>query len=425
MIELDKATQNVLKDLYEKMGRNEEISISAPEYKQIQIDAIIYAGLLTKIDASTLSGWCYVVRPTYAGQMYLTKLNTSRMSKIEEFIERGIEIGKKEHKEGFGASIVGGPLFDAWLSEINIFNERYLKNHPLHDSIFTTYFHRKNINAYGDMMGYLRALAADSKLLDETPREESRENMRAVKSIDQLLSEDIERCERYLTNPADEKAGQNLYIEITGRYDSIIKEFGNGLYQYFAEQHFYDPEVSGDSLIHNIKTLLSKMTSYQAVNFPPKDNLMEVSHRTTENKRIFIVHGHDTETRDNVELFIRRLGLEPVVLSNEANQGRTIIQKFEENSDVSFAIILYTACDEGRAKGESALKNRARQNVLFEHGFFYAKLGKENVVALHESGVEIPSDLAGVLYTSLDGDWKGDLKRELKAAGFQADWTRG
>lgn len=144
-----------------------------------------------------------------------------------------------------------------------------------------------------------------------------------------------------------------------------------------------------------------------------------------DRKKVFIVHGHDDLIRDGVELFLHRLGLKPIILANEPNGGRTIIQKFTDNADVSFAIILYTACDEGRSKEEKDLKSRARQNVIFEHGYFYAKLGCGNVVALHEPRVEIPSDLSGVLYISLESDWRSELKKEMKAAGIEADWTLG
>lgn len=91
---------------------------------------------------------------------------------------------------------------------------------------------------------------------------------RSRKTIDQLIAEDIERCEQYLNHPDNEAAGQKLYVEITGKYDSIINGFGNGLYQYYADQHFYDPEVSGDSLIHNLQVLRGKLVSYQATHFP-------------------------------------------------------------------------------------------------------------------------------------------------------------
>jgi len=141
--------------------------------------------------------------------------------------------------------------------------------------------------------------------------------------------------------------------------------------------------------------------------------------------KIFIVHGHNTDTRNNVELFLCRIGLSPIILSNEANLGRTVIEKFKDFSDVSYAIILYTACDEGKAKGATELKDRARQNVLFEHGYFCSKLGRDHVAALVEHGVEIPSDLNGIIFISLDEpDWKDKVKRELKATGIEADWTR-
>ena len=144
-----------------------------------------------------------------------------------------------------------------------------------------------------------------------------------------------------------------------------------------------------------------------------------------DKKKVFVVYGHDHKTRDEVELFLRRLDLEPIILSNEANNGNTIIEKLEAHSDVSFAIILYTACDEGRANGDGELRDRARQNVVFEHGYFCAKLKRKNVVALHEPGVEVPSDLSGVLYVSLDDDWKNEVKKEMKAAEIEADWTKG
>lgn len=145
----------------------------------------------------------------------------------------------------------------------------------------------------------------------------------------------------------------------------------------------------------------------------------------TPNQKVFIVHGHDTDKRNQVELFIRRVGLDPIILCNEPSKGKTIIDKFESYSDVSFAIVLYTACDEGREKGKVELFDRARQNVVFEHGFFCSKLGRENVVALHEAGVELPGDLSGVVYISFESNWKDQLKKEMAAAGIKANWLQG
>ena len=122
---------------------------------------------------------------------------------------------------------------------------------------------------------------------------------------------------------------------------------------------------------------------------------------------------------------IRRIGLEPIILKNEANAGRTIIEKIEYFSNVGFGIVLYTACDEGRKKGTDTLHNRARQNVIFEHGYLYAKLGRGHVAALNDSDIELPSDLDGVLYIAHSAqDWKNQLMREMKDAGLKFDATK-
>jgi predicted nucleotide-binding protein len=93
-----------------------------------------------------------------------------------------------------------------------------------------------------------------------------------------------------------------------------------------------------------------------------------------------------------------------VIPHEQADSGRTIIEKFEEHaSDAGFAIVLPTADDLGKAKDATRLNPRARQNVVLEFGYFMAKLGRGRVVALHEAGVELPSDATGVLYKSLAG----------------------
>lgn len=139
--------------------------------------------------------------------------------------------------------------------------------------------------------------------------------------------------------------------------------------------------------------------------------------------RIFLVHGRNIDVRDDIELFIRRIGLTPIILSEQVNNGMTIIEKIEKYSDVSYAIVLYTPCDEGRMKGENDLNDRARQNVIFEHGYMVAKLGRHKVIALVDQGVEIPGDLSGVIYISMqDDDWKVQVMRELNSSGLQVDW---
>lgn len=142
------------------------------------------------------------------------------------------------------------------------------------------------------------------------------------------------------------------------------------------------------------------------------------------NKRnVFIVHGRDNEAKHEVSRFIETLGLKAIILHEQASSGMTIIEKIEYYSnDADFALVLYTPCDHGRGVHESKFppKSRARQNVVFEHGYLMAKLGRENVCALVKGEIETPNDISGVVYVGLDaaGGWKSEVSKELKACGY-------
>lgn len=272
MKKIDMADRDVLKNIYKKFESEGEITVSSPDYKKTLIDFFVNQGLLTKIDASTLSGWAYIIGPTHDGELTTKETGNPNFSKVEAFIEQGNAIMKEEyHVTEPGLTFpdyISGPKSDQWFNEISIFNSRTLINHPLHDQIAEVCKnHKRSLSAHEDMMGCLKALASDNVFWDETNSMENTMTIYSRKTIDQLLAEDITRCEEFLRHPND-KAGQQLYVEITSRYDSVIDNFGNGLYQYFSEQHFYDPEVSGESLIHNIRTLQGKMISYQATHYP-------------------------------------------------------------------------------------------------------------------------------------------------------------
>ncbi len=147
--------------------------------------------------------------------------------------------------------------------------------------------------------------------------------------------------------------------------------------------------------------------------------------RGSPNKKVFIVHGRDDGTKQTVARFIERLDLQPIILHERPNKGRTIITKFrEESAAVGFAVVLMTPDDLGKSVDAAELKPRARQNVVFELGFFIGSLQPERVAALVKGEVEKPSDFDGVVYISLDrGDWQTLLGQELKAAGYQFDWN--
>ncbi len=145
----------------------------------------------------------------------------------------------------------------------------------------------------------------------------------------------------------------------------------------------------------------------------------------TKTNRVFLVHGHDESAREKVARFLERLSLVPIILHEQPNKGRTIIEKFTDYADVAYAVVLLTADDIGGVKGTNInqLSSRARPNVLFELGYFIGALGRDRVCALHETGVEIPSDYSGVIYVTMDpnGAWRLLLAREIKAAGFPID----
>lgn len=160
----------------------------------------------------------------------------------------------------------------------------------------------------------------------------------------------------------------------------------------------------------------------------PENSAFETEAYTTERaktRRVFIVHGHDEGSREGVARYLEKIGFEPIILHEQANKGRTVIEKVEANSDVGFAVVLLTPDDEGRKVG-GAMESRARQNVLLELGYFIGRLGRENVCAIRKNDVAVPSDFAGVVWENMDeaGVWKQALARELQAAGHDIDWNR-
>ena len=134
---------------------------------------------------------------------------------------------------------------------------------------------------------------------------------------------------------------------------------------------------------------------------------------TSDYGRVFIVHGHDGKLKAEVALLLAKQGIEPIILSEQVDQGKTIIEKIETYADaVNCAICLFTADDE-MADG----KKRARQNVVFEAGYFYGKIGRSRTIIIAENETMSFSDLQGVVYVD-KRDWKLRLLRELLALGY-------
>ena len=171
--------------------------------------------------------------------------------------------------------------------------------------------------------------------------------------------------------------------------------------------------------VNNLRQLVAKTSLIKTeINEP----IIAKTSSASSNK-VFIVHGHNNEVKVNVARTVEKLGLEAIILHEQANSGKTIIEKFEEHSEVAFAIVLLTDDDFGKSKKADNLNNRARQNVILELGYFIGKLSRNKVCPLYVSGVELPSDLHGLLYIELDAEesWKFKLAKELKASGLDVD----
>lgn len=152
-------------------------------------------------------------------------------------------------------------------------------------------------------------------------------------------------------------------------------------------------------------------------------NTMETKKMLSTDK-VFIVHGHDDGLKNEVARLIEKQNIKVIILHEQASGGKTIIEKIEANSDVGFGIVLYTPCDVGSKKGnEDGLKDRARQNVVFEHGYLIGKIGRENVAAIVKGHVETPGDVSGVVYINYEANWKFDLLKELKNSGYKVDFN--
>ncbi len=186
----------------------------------------------------------------------------------------------------------------------------------------------------------------------------------------------------------------------------------------------------GDKIASYIESLILDIRNdeYDLPKLVEKDipKLKDKSSVNIDRNKIFIIHGHDGEAKERTARFITQLGFEPIILNEQANCGLTIIEKIEKYTDVGFAIALYTPDDKGNTENgteKGKLKSRARQNVVFEHGFLIGRIGRNNVVTLVADDIELPSDISGVVYIS-DKNWQIDIAKEMKAAGYTVDFNK-
>ena len=212
--------------------------------------------------------------------------------------------------------------------------------------------------------------------------------------------------------------------------ENVGNVMGVGKYRYIAStpgeaqrerDRAEDLETQKSRLTSLVKVLEAKVQ--RTVNGPNSPTAACPGHKT------FVVHGQNDQARLDVTSFLEKLEQETVVLLERPSEGKTIIEKFEKHADeVGYAVVLLTGDDRGGPEGLAYedQKLRARQNVIFELGYFIGKLGRKRVCTLYSSGVEVPSDYSGVVFVPMDeaGAWKLGLSREMKAAGLPIDLNK-
>ena len=174
-------------------------------------------------------------------------------------------------------------------------------------------------------------------------------------------------------------------------------------------------EIITSSILKEAKELINKEGMNNSVDTDIFNN----------NNRVFVVYGHDENIELKISQFIRLLDLEPVILNEKANGGKTIIEKLEENSDVGFAVVLYTP-DDIVLNDNSEKYKQPRPNVIFEYGYFIGKLGRTRVALLVRDDIKEHSDIIGTGYIKIDEHegWKLQVAKELKSAGYAIDLNK-
>lgn len=250
------------------------------------------------------------------------------------------------------------------------------------------------------------------------------DNQLVGKLIKDIIEDDDDKKLLYPHHKGRNQELKSHCLEIAARLESSSSTLGEALKK-------FSPPTSTVAQPRNVST--QRNTVSPAAVFPPQQQNFSqpvpqspaVYNKPIANKnKVFIVHGHDDLAKEKLARFVSQVGLVPIILHEQASSSKTIIEKIEKYADeVCFAIVLYTPCDTGSKAGVAELSPRARQNVVFEHGYFIGKLGRENVTAIVKGELEKPNDISGVVYETLDdaGAWKFKLAKEMKTSGCEID----
>lgn len=275
-----------------------------------------------------------------------------------------------------------------------------------------------------DFQSYKRPIKNLARLLQEPALEPINQQLTAGLDLNHFI-EDSEKTQGGSVGSAD-LLWPDDPAQALGLTYLLICKFGEDPDYLFNFGHtFY---YGGSKINANIQNVIRQMIIPFARDY--KEYVMSQGNSQPQltlptSNKVFIVHGHDGEARETVARFLERMGFLAIILHEQANQGRTVIEKVEANGDVGFAVVLLTPDDVGCAKGGEP-EPRARQNVLLELGYFIGRLGRAKVCALKRGELEIPSDFAGIVWEKMDNGsgWKLALARELKAAGHDVDLNK-
>jgi predicted nucleotide-binding protein len=238
----------------------------------------------------------------------------------------------------------------------------------------------------------------------------------------EVLNEAMEQLKKWRTFNIDLLSRMYTSDEFSDEYSA------SSIAVYQGQDRYFSPSLNTyvsrlmESLKRQVSTLESFVERLEIIDEASGDRAAAVA--PGDRFKVFVVHGHDVGAREGVARFLEKIGLTAITLTEQPNRGRTIIEKFVDCArEVGFAVVLLTPDDLGGETADDSQKSRARQNVIFELGYFVGSLGRGRACLLRKEKVEIPSDLYGVVYTTMDAGngWKIELARELKDAGFEFD----
>ena len=241
--------------------------------------------------------------------------------------------------------------------------------------------------------------------------------MDLIKELIELANKyNSERIKDFRTSKVNKSEFIDLYLEWYSKSKMLFDNYFDESEKSYKDFCSYLTDQNGYGLKNNFtrqlpifNQLIDRIKNGELKIMKQKQKPKEITNKC------FLIHGHNEVLKLNVARLIEKeLGINVIILHEQANKGRTLIEKFESHSIVDFAIALWTSDDEGMEKGEKELNPRARQNVIFETGYFFGRLGRSKVIVLKEPEIEIPSDYNGIVYISLNGNWQHDLINEIK-----------